>query len=78
MLFVISISDVDVAVVVAKTRVSDCMMSVPEEVFRVKVSEVVAVAPGDKETDGVSVPVVRVTDTDPGDTGLVGRSTPVE
>ncbi len=45
------------------------MTSVPDEVTKVKVLEVVALPPGGTDTDGVSVPTPRVTPTDPGDIG---------
>ena len=73
----ISISEVDVAVEEANVRVTDCILSVPEDVWKVKVSEVVAEPPGVRTLLGVSVPVPRVTKVDPGDTALVGVA-PVE
>lgn len=73
----ISTNEVEVAVEVAMVTVIDWMTSVPEDVFRVNVSEVVAVPPGATDTEGVSVPTPRVTTEVPGEIGLDGRSTPV-
>jgi hypothetical protein len=65
-------------VVVARVTVTEVILSVPDEVLRVKVSDVVADPPGASDTDGVSVPVPSVTVVDPGITGFCGRSTPVD
>jgi hypothetical protein len=54
------------------------MASVPELVFKVNVSDVVAVAPGARERDGVLVPAPIVTVTDPGETGPLPISAPRE
>jgi hypothetical protein len=75
-LLVISTRESALYVDEARVTVTDCITSVPEDVLKVKVSEVVAVPLGAKEIDGVSVPVVRVTIVDPGETGLGRRSAP--
>jgi hypothetical protein len=67
---VISTRESALYVEVASVTITDCITSVPDDVWKVKVSEVVAVPLGAKETDGVSVPVVRVTVNVPGEIGL--------
>jgi hypothetical protein len=52
------------------------MESVPESVWNVKASEVVAEDEGASVIDGVVEPEVRVTTLVPGDTGLPNTSTP--
>jgi hypothetical protein len=76
-LLVISTSDVEVAVLEANTKVIDWITSVPESVWNVKVSDVVAVVPGRIVEDAVSVPVVNVV-TLFGVTGASGDPSPIE
>jgi hypothetical protein len=64
--------EVDVAVLVANVRVTDCMTSVPTDAWKVKVSDVVAVDPGGNTDPTGSLPVPRVTIVDPGDIAFVG------
>jgi hypothetical protein len=58
---VISTRERDSAVLVEKVRVRFEMTSVPELVLKVKVSEVVAVPPGEAVLEAVSVPFPKVT-----------------
>jgi hypothetical protein len=77
-LLVISTRDRAWAVPEAKVSVRDGMTSVPDVVWNVKVSDVVALPPGASVTDGVSVPLPKITPADPGMTGLLGRFDPVD